>query len=125
MINGIARYGTTALMQQLSPGGEALRVGGQAREVFLQQNTEDPDVAALALAAAQDIITAALQDLPALAKALEQPRPAERAMTARLLDYSAPLVWSLALDEIQDTGVDLRPHLPFGKDSCPSARTAP
>jgi len=115
MINGIARYGTPALMQQLSPGGEALRVGGQAREVFLQQNTEDPDVAALALAAAQDIITAALQDLPALAKALEQPRPAERAMTARLLDYPAPLVWSLALDEIQDTGVDLRPHLPFGK----------
>jgi 5-methylthioadenosine/S-adenosylhomocysteine deaminase len=115
MINGIARYGTPALMQQLSPGGEALRVGGQAREVFLQQNTEDPDVAALELGAAQDTLTAALQDLPALAKALEQPRPAERAITARVLDHPAPLVWSLALDEIQDTGVDLRPHLPFGK----------
>jgi 5-methylthioadenosine/S-adenosylhomocysteine deaminase len=115
MINGIARYGTPALMQQLSPGGEALRVGGQAREVFLQQNTEDPDVATLELGAAQDTLTAALQDLPALAKALEQPRPAERAITARVLDHPAPLVWSLALDEIQDTGVDLRPHLPFGK----------
>jgi cytosine/adenosine deaminase-related metal-dependent hydrolase len=120
MINGIARYGTPDLMQQLSPGGEAQRVGGQAREVFLQQTTGDPDVAAMDLGEAQDTLTAALQDLPALAKALEQPPPAERAITTRVLDHAAPLVWFLALDEIQHTGVDLRPHLPFGKARTPT-----
>jgi hypothetical protein len=90
-------------------------VGGQARAVFLQQPTEDPDVATIALGAAQDTLTAALQDLPTLAKELEQPPRATRVLPARVLDSPAPLVWSLALDEIQPTGVDLRPHLPFGK----------
>jgi hypothetical protein len=57
----------------------------------------------------------ALAELPRLARALE--RPAKRA--PRALDAPVPAVWSLALDEIQETGVELRPRLPFGK-----ARTA-
>jgi hypothetical protein len=115
MINGIARYGTPDLMQQLSPGGETLSVGGQARVVFLQQAMEDPDVAAIELGDAQGTLTEALQDLPTLAKALEQAPPAAPAIRRQVLDSAAPLVWSLALDEIQPTGVDLRPHLPFGR----------
>jgi len=115
MINGIARYGTPDLMQQLSPGGEALRVGGQDRVVFLQQATADPDVAAIELGEAQDTLTEALQDLPTLAKALEQAPTAAQTIMGQVLDRAAPLVWSLALDEIQPTGVDLRPHLPFGR----------
>ena len=115
MINGIARYGTPDLMQQLSPDGEALRVGGQDRMVFLQQATEDPDVAAIDLGEAQDTLTEALQDLPTLAKALEQAPTAAQTIMGQALDRAAPLVWSLALDEIQPTGVDLRPHLPFGR----------
>ena len=31
-----------------------------------------------------------------------------------VLDRPEPLVWTLALDEIQETGVELRPRLPFG-----------
>jgi 5-methylthioadenosine/S-adenosylhomocysteine deaminase len=115
MINGIARYGTPTLMHQLSPGGESIRVGGYAREVFLQQTTADPDVAALELGAARATLTTAFQELPTLAQALEQPALAERAAAVRVLDHTEPLVWSLALDELQPTGVDLRPHLPFGR----------
>jgi cytosine/adenosine deaminase-related metal-dependent hydrolase len=115
MINGIARYGTPALMHQLSPGGESIGVGGYAREVFLQQTTADPDVAALELGAARATLTTAFQELPTLAQALEQPARAERVSAVRVLDRAEPLVWSLALDELQPTGVDLRPHLPFGR----------
>jgi cytosine/adenosine deaminase-related metal-dependent hydrolase len=115
MINGIARYGTPALMQQLSPSGESIRVGGYARTVFLQHTTGDPDVAALELGAARATLAAAFQELPALAQALEHPSLAGRARVVRVLDRAEPLVWSLALDELQPTGVDLRHHLPFGK----------
>ncbi len=115
MINGVARYGVPSLMQQLSPGGESIRVGGQPRELFLQQTTGDPDVATVDLKEAQEILTAALHDLPQLAKALEKPPPTRRAVMGLVLDRPEPLVWTLALDEIQPTGVDLRPRLPFGK----------
>src|SRR5206468_8501927 len=43
MINGVARYGTPALMSQLSPGGESVSVGAAARRLFLTQATGDPD----------------------------------------------------------------------------------
>jgi alkanesulfonate monooxygenase SsuD/methylene tetrahydromethanopterin reductase-like flavin-dependent oxidoreductase (luciferase family) len=115
MINGVARYGAPSLMQQLSPGGEPMRVGGQSRELFLAQATGDPDVSAVGLGEAQKILIAALHDLPQLAKALEKPPPTRRAVMELVLDRPAPLGWTLALDEIQPTGVDLRPRLPFGK----------
>ncbi|MBI3800228.1 MAG: amidohydrolase family protein [Deltaproteobacteria bacterium] len=115
MINGIARYGTPPLMLQLSPGGETLRVGGHPRQVFLQQVTGDPDVLAVDLGEARDTLTAALKDLPKLAKELEKPPRVRRAAAPAVLDRREPVVWSLALDEIQDTGVDLRPRLPLGR----------
>lgn len=115
MINGIARYGTPPLMLQLSPGGETLQVGGHPRQVFLQQATADPDVAAVDLEEAQDTLTAVFKDLPKLAKALEKPPPVRRAAAPAVLDRREPVVWSLALDEIRETGVDLRPRLPLGR----------
>ena len=56
-------------------------------------------------------LRAAFRDLPKLARELEKPKPVKAARAA--LDAPEPVVWSLALDEIQDTGVDLRPRLPF------------
>jgi hypothetical protein len=41
-----------------------------------------------------------------LAKALEQPQP-----VAVIGRKSAPTTWQLALDEVEDTGFDLRPRL--------------
>ena len=114
MINGVARYGTPSLMGQLGPGGESIRVGGGQRQVFLKQATGDPDVAAMSLGAARDTLATAFADLVKLARELENPKPVKPTMAARVLDRRAPVVWSLALDELQESGLDLRPRLPFG-----------
>jgi 5-methylthioadenosine/S-adenosylhomocysteine deaminase len=132
MINGVARYGVTGVMQQLSPGGETIRVGGQSRKVFLKQETEDPDVAAVPLAKATSALTIALHDIAKLAKELEKAKPVRAAR--RMLDAHVTPVWSLALDEISPCGVEMAPRLPFdgpadftGPDRAPRAMatTAP
>ena len=71
VINGVPRYGTTALMTQFSPDNEAVTVGSSARAVFLTQATGDPVVGALSLAEAQDRLIDGLHRLPELARALE------------------------------------------------------
>lgn len=111
MINGVARYGMPGLMKTLGAQGETLRVGGLARCLYLAQQTADPDVASLTLGAARTALRQALRQLPALALELEQAPPADTLRS--VLDAPAPIVWSLALDEIQATAVDLRPRLPF------------
>jgi len=111
MVNGVARYGAPALMAPLAPGGPTVRVGGQSRKLYLKQKSADPDVAAVSLRTATSRLRNALLNIAQLAKELEKPKPA--AATRRALDAPAPPVWTLALDEIQDTGEDLRPRLPF------------
>ena len=111
MINGVARYGMPGLMGALGAKGETLRVGGKRRCLYLEQATADPDVAGVSLRAARNTLRAAFRDLPRLALELEKPKPMKATRAA--LDAPEPVVWSLALDEIQATGVDLRPRLPF------------
>ena len=125
MINGIARYGTPALMKALGPDGETLRVGGRKRRLYLQQDTADPDVASVSLSTARATLRAAFRDLPKLARELENPKP------VRALAGPQSVVWSLALDEIQPTGIDQRPRLPFngpgdftGPDTAAAVRAA-
>ena len=109
MINGIGRYGFPSLMAAVGAAGESVYVGGRRRMLFLAQKTGDPDVAQVSLAQARSALRSAFRKLPKLARELERPRRATRAM----LDASQPVVWSLALDEIHDTGVVLRPRLPL------------
>ena len=109
MINGIGRYGVSSLMASVGALGEAVSVGGRRRMLFLEQKTGDPDVASVSLAQARTALRSAFKRLPQLARELEKPRRVVRAV----LDAPQPVVWSLALDEIQDTGVVLRPRLPF------------
>jgi cytosine/adenosine deaminase-related metal-dependent hydrolase len=116
MINGVARYGTPALMDRLSPRNHSVRVGGSARKICLEQSTQDPDVATVNLSEATEALREAFRELRELAAELEKPRPAPRDARPRALDQPEPVVWSLALDEIYDTGVDLRPRLPFGAE---------
>jgi 5-methylthioadenosine/S-adenosylhomocysteine deaminase len=111
MINGVARYGAPELMTLLAPEGERVKVGGQLRKLFLKQGTADPDVATLSLNKATGIMGDALLNIAKLAKDIEKQTGA-RAKTFPLNAPVAP-VWSLALDEIQDRGADLRPRLPF------------
>ena len=111
MINGVARYGVPALMTALAPEDQTVKVGGQSRRLFLKQETADPDVAALPLSKATTQLSDALLNIAKLAKEAEKPKPAAAKKLA--LDAQAHPVWSLALDEIQDRGEDLRPRLPF------------
>lgn len=111
MINGVARYGLPELMRALGSGRETVRVGGQTRGLFLQQETGDPDVASVSLRTASKVLKQAFRNLPKLARELEKPKP--KKVVRRALDAPEPVVWSLALDEIQATGVDQRPRLPF------------
>jgi 5-methylthioadenosine/S-adenosylhomocysteine deaminase len=130
MINGIARYGVSPLMQQLAPSDQTVRVGGETRQLFLKQETADPDVAQVSLSKASSMLADAFQRIAQLAKELEKPKPAR---AQRLLDAQAGPVWSLALDEISPCGVELSPRLPFdgprdftGPERAPTmAATAP
>ncbi len=112
MINGIARYGMPELMAELVPSDQTVRVGGQTRRLFLRQVTADPAVAAISLRTATTQLREAFQNVKKLARDLERPRVIGRRPFAAL-DAPPPPVWTLALDEIHDTGVDLRPRLPL------------
>jgi 5-methylthioadenosine/S-adenosylhomocysteine deaminase len=111
MIEGVARYGEPALMQALHADGETVRVGGQARSLFLKDSEGDPDVEAVSLSAATSALAQALHALPELARALEAPKAPHAARL--VLDRPRRPTWSLALDEIRDDGVDMRPRLPY------------
>ncbi|MDF0645205.1 MAG: amidohydrolase family protein [Nitrospira sp.] len=114
MINGVARYGLPSLMQRLGAAGESIRVGRSKRTVFLRQDTADPTVTALTLKDATDMLQEALQELPELAAELEAPpdRPRPR-LSGIVRGMSEAQEWTLALDELEDSGVELRPRLPM------------
>jgi 5-methylthioadenosine/S-adenosylhomocysteine deaminase len=106
LINGVPRCGTPALMKKLGITGESCTVGGEKRTLNLAQATADPDVAPISLKQARKALTKALHDLPKL--------KLSKAAMARRAAFDAPLTWFLALDELGPTGMDVRPHLPFG-----------
>jgi hypothetical protein len=96
-------------MSSLVPDDQSVKVGGQTRRLFLKQATSDPDVAQVSLRTAAATLKDALHDIGKLAKETEKPKKRK----LRALDAPEPPVWSLALDEIRDTGVELRPRLPL------------
>jgi imidazolonepropionase-like amidohydrolase len=120
MIGGVPRHGEPKLMRALGvTKGESVRVGGQARTLFLDQATEDPAIGSVSLAQATATLTDALARLPELAKALET-RPAP-AFAFRV--GPQPVTWRLALDELIPGGLDLRPHLPAPGTHAPTGPT--
>ncbi|MFZ5625263.1 MAG: amidohydrolase family protein [Gemmatimonadota bacterium] len=110
MIAGVPRFGMPALMTRLGGAGETVSIGGRSRTLNLRQAQGDPVVGALSLAAARKKLKKALSDLPTLARRLEA-RPAH---PNALAAASAPVIWSLALDELEETGMALRPRLAGG-----------
>lgn len=109
MINGVPRCGLPAWMKNLgvkTADGESWKVGGKARTLFLKQETQDPSVANLSLAPAVKQLAKAFKELPKLAKKVEQPKSPTALSRGKT-------TWMLALDELEDTGAHLRPHLPF------------
>ena len=130
MINGVPRFGTTALMTRLGAEGERVSIGGRQRMLFLKQESADEVVAGIPLAQSKRTLVDALRRLPALASDLDNSRTGPARAMADRLTRSGPPVWFLALDEIESTGSELRPRLPGanGRESGPrvgSARTVP
>ncbi len=109
MINGVARYGMPEQMKALAPKVQTIQVGGQTRHLYLQQETADPAVAQVSLQTAIATLREAFLDIKKLAREAEKPKKVMR----QALDAAAAPTWSLALDEIRDTAVDLRPRLPL------------
>jgi 5-methylthioadenosine/S-adenosylhomocysteine deaminase len=109
-VNGTPRYGTPAMMVTDGPGLEVLEVGGDRRVLFLEQTTEDPDVAALGFAQAQAKLKDALLNIKDIR--LEQESKHAPEALAAAPDIHAGHV-RLALDEFEHTDYTQRPHLPF------------
>lgn len=108
MINGIGRFGSSTVMRKLNFVGETLQVGGAARMLYLAHPVADPLVQGLTLSAAHEALKSALRGLPQLARRAEKPKKVSEAMRAS----AAGNTWRLALDEVVDTGVDMRASLP-------------
>jgi 5-methylthioadenosine/S-adenosylhomocysteine deaminase len=108
MIAGVARLGVPSVMERLGPVDEKVTIGARDRVLNLRQPLGDPDVGAISLAEAKTTLARALRDLPALAKRLEQAAVGPQAIPGAA---PAPLTWSLALDELEHTGMALRPRL--------------
>ncbi len=99
MIGGVARVGVPSLVQALAGRGEEVRIGGRQRMFYLQQDTADDVVEQLSFKKATATLRRALADLPKAARSLPAPNPKQ-------------VEWRLALDELVDNDVELRPRLP-------------
>jgi len=120
MINGVGRFGDATLMRKLGFAGEAITIGGARRMLFLAHPAEDPLTQNLTLAGAGERLTRALRGLPALARQAERPRPISRLAMAS----AGANTWRLALDEVLDTGVEMRVDLPVRTPGGRSLRAA-
>jgi hypothetical protein len=111
LVAGVPRFGTQALVNELGGRGlEAVRIGGRQRALNLRQATADPAVGEITLADATGRLQTALANLKQLAQDAEQ----HGSPLQRMLAASAGHVqWGLALDELEPTGVELRPRVPL------------
>lgn len=106
VIDGVPRYGNKRLMGNFGPGTERWRVGSAERVLNLAQETANTVVGALRLSEARDRLREGMDELPELARRLEEPK--------RALVAGAAPQWSLVLDHEEPPGMAIRPHLPLG-----------
>lgn len=112
LVGGVPRFGLPGLLGRLGVEGEAVKIAGKRRLVNFRQATADPAVGRITLAQARERLTDALLRLKELR--LEQERRGLRfAAAPGSGDPAAPLRWALALDELQETGTELRPRVPM------------
>jgi 5-methylthioadenosine/S-adenosylhomocysteine deaminase len=109
-IDGTPRYGVPTMMSADGPHTEQIVLGGEQRVLYLAQDTEDPDVAALGFADAKAKLKDALANIKQIR--LEQ----EKGGAPKILADAAvvrPDHPRLALDEFEHTDFTQRPHLPL------------
>ncbi|MBP7149392.1 MAG: amidohydrolase family protein [Acidobacteria bacterium] len=117
VVNGTPRYGMPSLLRALGTTGEEVTIGRRRRMLALDHAAADPLVGRTTLARARQDLRDALRNLPRLAAELERPRAPRRG------GGPAAPAWSLALDEIEETGVAMRPRLPLPGGSAPTGPT--
>jgi 5-methylthioadenosine/S-adenosylhomocysteine deaminase len=118
LVGGRPRYGQRSLVTRLGGEGlETVRVGGRERVLNLRQTTADTAVGKITLAEATDRLEQALKDLKKLAEKAEQAGDPLHSMRARAPDE---VRWGLALDELEPTGVELRPRVPLPGQTKPT-----
>jgi hypothetical protein len=110
VINGMPRFGHSDLIKKLGETGESVRVGGKARAVNLKDPNADPVIGAITLSKARERLSDALKRLPKLASDLEK---GKSGLARAAATPGGPPVWFLALDELAETGMELRPRLPL------------
>lgn len=105
-VDGVARFGTAALVGRLGiPDLEAVLIGGEARVLNVVDPAADPSVGTITFAEARETLTDALRRLPELARELERAPPAP--VTPQSGAQDEPETWFLALDELADPDVPL------------------
>jgi cytosine/adenosine deaminase-related metal-dependent hydrolase len=110
VINGIPRHGEKSLMAALGFSGERLTLHGKVYVLNLAQESSDPAVAALSLRQSKKLLSGGLGDLGRVAMMSKRASLKEiRAMAAG----AAPQRWFLALDDLSQTGQELRPRAGF------------
>jgi len=102
MIDGVGRVGNARLMDELGGDGEHITVGGTSRVLNVDDPHGDPLVGPISLAEATTSLTDALGQLG-------KPRTAS-ALRHGVSSTDEPQ-WFIALDELEPTGMELRPHL--------------
>src|SRR5262249_15326905 len=119
MIGGVRRHGVSALMQNAGPELEGITVGGQKRKLNLwteAQSDHDPQLEQLTLAEATSRLKSALGGLGQV----DQAAPHLRSMAVAMNQG-----WRLALDEVEQTGMEMRDLVGLSRSAAASGVTRP
>ncbi len=105
VIGGVARYGTPALLDRLSPLDEQLEIAGKMRGFHLDTNDPDPVLGPIKLADATATLADALEHMPERAAAIGS---AELGLLANegVAGAAADDRWFLELDQPPIAGLD-------------------
>ncbi len=114
VIGGAPRYGSATLMKKLGADAgvkkgdiDTTTIAGVDRILSF---TDDPNSKqSVSFDDARDMLADALKNIAQLEKDASKPKPAVSALAAREL----PRRMSLALDELEETGLSMRPNLPY------------
>lgn len=110
VIGGAARYGSATLMKKLGADKgdiDTTTIAGVDRILCF---TDDPNSKqTVSFDDARDELADALKNIAQLEKDANKPKPALSALAAR----EQPRKMSLALDEMEETGMSMRPNLPY------------